>query len=87
MDLIIYYFPYFAIIIIVLLLVAKLVLFVKYKGRKSTFSDLIYIPQRSIMLSSSSKRQSIKKLQNMLSVLILILAFLYFIDHFLFLKS
>lgn len=86
MDVIIYYFPYFAIVVIALLLLAKVVLFVKFRSRKSSFSELIYVSQRNIMLSSSSKRQSIKKLQNLLSILILVLAILYLLDRFLFLK-
>lgn len=83
LDFILYYFQYLAIALIAIIAVVKVVLFFRYKGKNSPYHNIIFYPYQSIIMTTGAKRRGIKRIQNMLTYIILVLVFLYLIIRFL----
>ncbi|MCW3110424.1 MAG: hypothetical protein JWQ09_4930 [Segetibacter sp.] len=74
----IYYFPHTVIILIALFLLIKIMLLLFYQMKFAAFFDFIYIPKNHALYNYSVKRRKIRRLQNLCSIIILILfAFLF----------
>ena len=84
LDFLVYNFPIFALAIIILFIIAKVVLFVSYRTKNWNFFHLLHFPFQNIKLTSNVKRQKVKKLQNTLTAIIIVLAIVFLLYKFLF---
>ena len=70
----IYYFPMWLIILISL---AKVILYFSFKSTKDKPGFLFYYPHRQIALTTHARKRNVKKLQNRLSIIVLVITIVY----------
>ncbi len=75
MDTLLFFSPTFLAIVIVLAILLKFGLFIKFRTRNWKAINFIYFAPDHIILSESNKRADIKKLQNGLTFLTAIVIF------------
>ncbi|MCW3113978.1 MAG: hypothetical protein JWR18_2374 [Segetibacter sp.] len=73
LDFVIFLLLKYTYILAAVLLLIKTVLFVKNKNKNWTFMQFLYFNATNIQFTSSSQRARLKKVQNQLSIAIMIL--------------
>lgn len=73
LDLILYFLLKYTYLLAAALFAVKIILFLKHKNKNWTLLQFIYFNQINIRLTSNSDRARLKKLQNSLSIAIVIL--------------
>lgn len=68
LDLIIYFLIKYAYVLAVLLFVIKMFLFIKNKNKNWTVSQFFYFNPTNIQFTPSAERAKLKKVQNQLSI-------------------
>lgn len=72
LDVVIYFLLKYAYVLAILLFVVKTVLFVKNRNRNWRLTQFLYFNPTNIQLTSKPERAKLKRLQNQLSIAIVI---------------
>jgi hypothetical protein len=72
LDIIIYFFLKYSYLIAVLLFLIKIFLFFKNKNKNWTVVEFLYFKPTNIQFTSNAERAKLKKVQNQLSIAIIV---------------
>jgi hypothetical protein len=84
LDSIIYFLLKYLYLLAALLFIIKFLLFIKYKNRRWTLIQFIYFDPTNIQLTPSAERAKLKRVQNQLSIAIMIIIAIQIVSSALF---